>query len=225
MAERESAELLVVGSSRRGLAGRVLLGDDTHAALNGASCAVAVAPTGYARVSAVIREIGVGYDGSPESEQALALGRKLASELRARLSAFQAISVPAYVLGAGPSSIEASIEDAVSEARERIAELARHRAARRLRIARGGTHHLQRVGRSADHRLTRIRTDRTDRARQRVGTAGPERPRPAARPAARRPPLIRPAVRALIRPARPPIWPAVRPLIRPAVRALIRPQL
>lgn len=124
LAEREAADLLVVGSSRRGLAGRVLLGDDTHAALNGASCAVAVAPTGYGHAAAaVIREIGVGYDGSPESEQALALGRELASELGARLSAFHAISVPAYVLGAGPSSIEASIDDAVAEARERIAEL------------------------------------------------------------------------------------------------------
>ncbi len=123
LAELEGADLLVVGSSRRGLAGRVLLGDDTHAALNGASCAVAVAPAGYAATPSIIAEIGIGYDASPESEQALALGRALAAELGARLSALHVISVPAYVLGAGPTSIEASIDDAVTEARDRIAAL------------------------------------------------------------------------------------------------------
>ncbi len=123
LAEIQKADLIIVGSSRRGLAGRVLLGDDTHAALNGAPCAVAVAPAGYASTPALIREIGIGYDGSPESEQALALGRELAAEVGARLSALQAISVPAYVLGAGPAPIEASIDDAVTEARARVAAL------------------------------------------------------------------------------------------------------
>lgn len=123
LAEREGADLLVVGSSRRGLAGRVLLGDDTHAALNGATCAVAVAPAGYASDPALIREIGVGYDGSAEAEAALTLARGLAAELGARLSAFQAISVPAYVLGAGPTPIEASIDDVVAETRRRLAAL------------------------------------------------------------------------------------------------------
>jgi nucleotide-binding universal stress UspA family protein len=123
LAEQSGADLLVVGSSRRGLAGRALLGDDTHAALNGASCGVAVAPTGYGSAPAVIREIGVGYDASPESERALELARELAAERGARLSAFQAVSVPAYVLGAGAASIDASIDDVVAEARKRIALL------------------------------------------------------------------------------------------------------
>jgi nucleotide-binding universal stress UspA family protein len=123
LAEVQKADLLLVGSSRRGLAGRVLLGDDTHAALNGAPCAVAVAPAGYAANPSIISEIGIGYDASPESEQALAIGRVLAAELGARLSALHVISVPAYVLGAGPAPIEASIDDAVAEARERIAAL------------------------------------------------------------------------------------------------------
>ncbi len=47
-AEDQNADLLVVGSCRRGPFGRVMLGDDTHAALNGAPCAVAVAFHGYA---------------------------------------------------------------------------------------------------------------------------------------------------------------------------------
>lgn len=44
LAEHVGADLLVVGSSRRTLVGRVMVGDDTRAALNGAPCAVAIAP-------------------------------------------------------------------------------------------------------------------------------------------------------------------------------------
>ena len=71
LAEIISADLLVVGSSRRSLLGRVLVGDDTRAALNGAPCAIAIAPGGYAGERGVMRETGVGYDGSPQSEHAL----------------------------------------------------------------------------------------------------------------------------------------------------------
>jgi nucleotide-binding universal stress UspA family protein len=46
LAEQRGADLLVVGSSRRALLGRVLMGDDARAALNGAPCALAVAPRG-----------------------------------------------------------------------------------------------------------------------------------------------------------------------------------
>src|SRR3954469_1815528 len=62
------ADLLVMGSSRRGLLGRVLIGDDTSAALNGAPCAIAIAPSDYSQQPGMTREIGVGYDGAPESE-------------------------------------------------------------------------------------------------------------------------------------------------------------
>lgn len=60
LAEVTRADLLVVGSSRHGRVGRILLGDDTRGALNGASCVVAVAPAGYAA--------RVGPVGRPQSE-------------------------------------------------------------------------------------------------------------------------------------------------------------
>ena len=47
-AEEQGADLLVVGSCSHGALGRAMLGDDTRAALNGAPCAVAIAPVGYA---------------------------------------------------------------------------------------------------------------------------------------------------------------------------------
>jgi nucleotide-binding universal stress UspA family protein len=127
LAELTCADLLVIGSSRRGLLGRVLIGDHTRAALNGAPCAVAIAPAGYCREPAMTLEVGVGYDGSPESEAALALARIVAAEHQAKLSAFQAISTPAYLsLGylSSPAPIEANlIGREVEQAGERIAAL------------------------------------------------------------------------------------------------------
>lgn len=123
LAEEIGADLLVVGSSRRGLLGRVLLGDDTRAALNGAPCAVAIAPAGYADHPALMREIGIGYDGSPESEHAVKTARALATEHGAKLSAFEAVSIPAYAFSPGPVPVGAWFESLVDDARTRIATL------------------------------------------------------------------------------------------------------
>jgi nucleotide-binding universal stress UspA family protein len=121
LADIIGADLLVVGSSRRGLLGRVRLGDHTRAALNGAPCAVAVAPAGYSSEPApVTREIGVGYDGSPESDHAVRFARTLAAEFGSKLSAFEAVSIPAYTYLAVDAG---SIDDIVRTRRARIATL------------------------------------------------------------------------------------------------------
>ncbi|MGZ4194907.1 MAG: universal stress protein [Solirubrobacteraceae bacterium] len=117
------ADLLVVGSSRHGLLGRVLIGNETHSALNGAPCAIAIAPAGYAERPAAIREIGVAYNGSPESEHALAVARTMAAEHGAKLSALEAVSLPRYALVGGPAPIDDAINELVDDARVRIAEL------------------------------------------------------------------------------------------------------
>jgi nucleotide-binding universal stress UspA family protein len=125
LAEAINADLLVVGSSRRALLGRVRLADDTRAALNAAPCAVAVAPAGYASEPTVVREIGVGYDGSPESERAVAVARALAAEPGTKLSAFQAVPLPVFgysgLSTTRPAGI--SVDDMVKKAREGIAAL------------------------------------------------------------------------------------------------------
>ena len=125
LVEELSADLLVVGSTRRGLLGRVHLGDDTAAALSGAPCAVAVAPAGYDADAGVIREIGVGYDGSAESEHALAVARLLGARLGVRVSAFEAVSLPgrAFAHGAPPVA-EKAIDDLVERAHARVSGLA-----------------------------------------------------------------------------------------------------
>jgi nucleotide-binding universal stress UspA family protein len=123
LCEEVGADLLVVGSSRTGLLGRVLIGDDTRAALNGAPCAIAVAPAGYSGQPAAMREIGVGYNGSPESEHAVATARRIAAEHGAKLSAFEAVSLPTYAFVGGPAPIDGVIEDLVNDAHTRIAAL------------------------------------------------------------------------------------------------------
>jgi nucleotide-binding universal stress UspA family protein len=118
LAERHGADLLVVGSTRRSLFGRVLVGDNTRDALNGAPCAVAVAPAGYAERPVALLEIGVGYDGGPESTHALAVARELAKALGAKVSAFEAVLLPFEGRGTGEA-----IGELVDAARQRIAAL------------------------------------------------------------------------------------------------------
>ena len=125
LCEEIDADLLVVGSSRRGLLGRVLVGDDTRASLNGTPCATAVAPAGYSRESRALRKVGVGYDGSPESERALELARLLAADTGATLSAFEAIVVvPArYLIAAEHRPLHDVVDTVAAEAREKILAL------------------------------------------------------------------------------------------------------
>ena len=123
LAATEGAVLLVLGSSRRGMLGRVLVGDHTRAALNGAPCAVAVAPAGYRDHFGAVRRIGVGYDGSLDSEQALEVGRRLAAAHHAELSACTAVTVPLPTIGPGPMPLSDVIEPLLHHAREQIAEL------------------------------------------------------------------------------------------------------
>jgi len=92
LAERRHADLLAIGACHRGKLGQILLGDHTAAALNGAPCAVAIAPRGYTAPERLAR-IGVAYDGSPEASRALEVARTLASLHHARVSAVSAISL------------------------------------------------------------------------------------------------------------------------------------
>jgi nucleotide-binding universal stress UspA family protein len=123
LAEDLHADLLVVGSSGRGLLGRVLLGDDLRGALTAAPCALAVAPSGYAQRSAIVDEIGVGYDGSRESRRALAVASELARERHARLSVFEAVSLPVGRFAGARHPSKETLESELAQARERLAAL------------------------------------------------------------------------------------------------------
>jgi nucleotide-binding universal stress UspA family protein len=124
LAEREGADLLVVGSCHRGFLGRVFVGNDTRASLNGAPCAVAVAPLAYAREPARVRTIGVGYDRSEESEAALGLARELADRSGAGVRALQITQVPGpFYTGFGGVAWGDTLDTVLAEAKQRMAQL------------------------------------------------------------------------------------------------------
>lgn len=121
-AEDQGADVLVVGSCSRGSLGRVTLGDDTRAALNGAPCAVAIAPHGYAERPTQIVNVGVAYNGSPESAAALAQARDIAAATGATIHALEVVSMPsvAYTGLIAPGigeTIDAMLQEATSRVR------------------------------------------------------------------------------------------------------------
>ncbi len=123
-AEEQGADLLVVGSCKRGRLGRAMLGDDTRASLNGASCAVAVAARGYAEQPATLATVGVGYDGSDESEAAYGAARAIAERYGASLRAMDVVSLPPYAFGGvAPPMPTDSLELLLAEAGERLSTL------------------------------------------------------------------------------------------------------
>ena len=122
LVESQNADLLAVGSSSLSFAGRVLVGDITRAALAGAPCAVAVAPLEYAQEAGAMATVGVGYDGSPESESALAFARELVARNGARLRALLVVEPAPYTAIIRGGRAEAA-EKAIAEAKEELAGL------------------------------------------------------------------------------------------------------
>lgn len=83
---REHSQLLVLGSRRKAAEGQVRIGRHTRHLLAEKRCAVAVAPRGLgARGRLQLAAIGVGYDGSPEADEALSWAAALARAAGARL--------------------------------------------------------------------------------------------------------------------------------------------
>jgi nucleotide-binding universal stress UspA family protein len=122
-AEGQGADLVVVGSSSHGALGRVMLGDDARAALNGAPCAVAIASRGYAEHASSLESIGVGYDESPESKAALAIAQKVAASTSARVHVLEVVGLPAYAYGGLMAPSGEGVDLIISEANARLQQL------------------------------------------------------------------------------------------------------
>jgi nucleotide-binding universal stress UspA family protein len=121
MAEATGADLLVLGSSREGQNGRVWLRDGVRNAINGAPCAVVVAPLEYTELGTPITRIGVAYNGSDESRAALEVGRRLAAELGANALAFQALPRPVYEAQAVSADVVSrAMRELEADVRERL---------------------------------------------------------------------------------------------------------
>lgn len=166
VAEREAADLVVLGSTHRGFAGRVLLGTTAGSLLPEAACPVVVAPAGYAGSAARLHEIAVAFDGSEEARAALEWAADVAAAMSAQLRLVGVVtppqpvdtwgaSVPAEAWSSGLSYAETvEVADALRERMDR--ELAAAAASLGNSIAATATvvgdpeHELQAVAKDVD---------------------------------------------------------------------------
>jgi nucleotide-binding universal stress UspA family protein len=96
--DAEHPSMVVIGSSHRGPIGQVLAGRVASRLLTASPCPVAVAPRGLAmQDEPVVREIGVGFDDTPESwnavQRAAAIGVAVGGRLRI-IHALQPVTAP-----------------------------------------------------------------------------------------------------------------------------------
>jgi nucleotide-binding universal stress UspA family protein len=117
LCESERPAIVVVGSSHTGHLGRIMPGSTGERLLHGSPCAVAVVPRGYrTHPEEPIRRVGVGVDGSAQSQAALAAGVELARALGVHLeiigvcSAADAFGAPAMMGGPGYYTLREDIE-------------------------------------------------------------------------------------------------------------------
>jgi nucleotide-binding universal stress UspA family protein len=84
-AERWHADLVIIGSSRSAPPGHVHVGRHGRQLIDDSPFSLGIAARGLHEHERRLREIGVGYDGGPESEGALALAAELARATNAEL--------------------------------------------------------------------------------------------------------------------------------------------
>jgi nucleotide-binding universal stress UspA family protein len=131
VADEVGADVLVLGSSHLGRAGRALRGDVALAAIHAAPAPVAIAPAGYAAAAppAGAPVIDVAYDGSPESEQALRAAADLARSAGGRVHIVSILDFP-YIYVDPPlldeSGRKSYLRSLKSDVRDRLDSAARN---------------------------------------------------------------------------------------------------
>jgi nucleotide-binding universal stress UspA family protein len=125
----EKPSAIVIGSTRHGKNGRVLVGTLGGSLLSGVPCSVAIAPRGYAEGDRGLGLIGAAVDGSSESWRALSGAAYLAQRANATLRILSVMGQPHYVLGGLLSPLG---HDEYREFKEREWERVYEDAARRV---------------------------------------------------------------------------------------------
>ena len=176
LAESEPVELIVLGSSHRGPVGRTLAGSVGESLLHGAPCAIAVAPRAYGeRDSDQLLQIGVAYDGSPESSTALETAIGIAERCHGRITVLVVADYPHYGYETTWSVLTAGeIRDAEHEEKQRLLACGGCASARRTRRRQSGPRRRRRPAaepgeqrfRSPRLRIAQLRPSPPDDPRQ-----------------------------------------------------------
>jgi nucleotide-binding universal stress UspA family protein len=119
LAEREDADLLVVGSRRLGPVQRITLGSVSDAVLRDAHCPVAVPPRGYSGAAEPLRRIAVGWVPASEADAALRFAHALAAGTGGTLSVLTTVTVRSALptVGAPALLYQGFLEDICREAK------------------------------------------------------------------------------------------------------------
>lgn len=126
LAEQEDATIIILGSSHRGPVGRTLLGSVGESLIHGATCAVAVAPRGYAeRENPRLHRIAVAFDGTAEASVALETAIGIAERCHGELTVITIADFPNYGYAAAWGILATGeFHDFEREDKERLVELA-----------------------------------------------------------------------------------------------------
>lgn len=123
LAEREHADLLVLGSTHHARGGRAAIGRRARQVLHDAACPVAVAAQGFAGEAGRARRIVVGFDGSPEARAALDLTATLADGDESRIAVVTVAddTLPTVIMPMG-AAVQLGRWDEIVEERRKRAE-------------------------------------------------------------------------------------------------------
>jgi nucleotide-binding universal stress UspA family protein len=126
LASADGVKMLVVGSCHRGPVGRTLAGSVGESLLQGAPCAVAIAPRDYAeREQEHLQSLAVAFDGSPESWVALETAIGMAERCHATVTVLTVADFPVYGYTTTWSILsEAELRDAERVDKARLLQLA-----------------------------------------------------------------------------------------------------
>jgi nucleotide-binding universal stress UspA family protein len=119
-ADREGADLLVLGTSHRGFAARMLMGTTAGAIFPDAHWPVVIAPLDYADGSPSLRTIGVALDRSSESRPALDWAIAVATAFSAELRLISVVEPPPAPVETWGASVPGSTWDAGFSAQQSL---------------------------------------------------------------------------------------------------------
>jgi nucleotide-binding universal stress UspA family protein len=143
------ADLIVVASSRRGLAGRVFAGDAVRDVLRHAPCPVAVATVGHAADGALAR-IVVGYDASVESAAALEAAMQIARRDGASVSVVEVVEPTIAVASMSGAYTGTSIDDGFQSAKAHLQRVLEEHGLHGVVAVGRAAHELAEASRGAD---------------------------------------------------------------------------
>jgi nucleotide-binding universal stress UspA family protein len=115
LAEHEAADLIAIGSAKGAAGDRIGLARTAGRLLQGAPCAVAVAPPGL-RETGPFRHVGVALDGSAEAAKALSTGFAIAHRDDSAMTLYTALDEAVDLMDEGRRKLRRELQERLDRA-------------------------------------------------------------------------------------------------------------